>query len=326
MKKLLLSLCLLAMSLVALADNRNWMGRLDDNLFVHQLTIPGAHDAATGSGTVADEWARTQDHDLPAQLRAGVRAFDLRPAVSGDSLHIFHGRVRTNKSFAGALNDFIRFLAENPSEFIIVEIQHERDGDNNNPNWNRLVSQVLNSASFRPHLAAFRPDLRVGELRGKILMLSRDRYAELPVGAFVDGWSFEADLASQAGASITNGRERCQLVQQDYYDMTAPGAPAIKSNAIQTLAEYSTQLDNKDHSWFGNNVSGFALTTDGHVTRTGYRDNAATQNNVLLRYLRTARRGPLGIILMDFAGSNKSGGYRVNSQRLINALIKQNFR
>ena len=85
--------------LPAAADN--WMERLSDDVYMMQLSIPGTHDAATGEGftwgEVADQFGKTQDLTLAQLWAAGVRAFDLRPAVetndeTGESdLVIYHG-------------------------------------------------------------------------------------------------------------------------------------------------------------------------------------------------------------------------------------------
>ena len=101
----------------------NWMNRLDDGAYVHQLSVPGTHDAATGNGTVLDSFARTQQLSLSEQFDAGVRAFDLRPSVSDGTLKIYHGIIATNITFDDALSTLCERLDENPSEFIIVVIQ-----------------------------------------------------------------------------------------------------------------------------------------------------------------------------------------------------------
>ena len=52
MKKVLLILSALLVSLTGKAqvsDYQNWMSGLDDNAFICQLSIPGAHDACSSS-------------------------------------------------------------------------------------------------------------------------------------------------------------------------------------------------------------------------------------------------------------------------------------
>ena len=94
MKKILL-VCLILVWHTSVLLAENWMSRLPDDAYVAALSIPGAHDAATGSGwaglngPIGNLFAKTQDLSLQALWDAGIRAFDLRPAVyKKDSLGI----------------------------------------------------------------------------------------------------------------------------------------------------------------------------------------------------------------------------------------------
>ena len=81
----------------------NWMQHLDDSRTIASLSIPGAHDAATGEGVhMVAGFGKTQELSLAALWDCGVRAFDLRPAVNGEELHIYHGPIRTKISFGKA--------------------------------------------------------------------------------------------------------------------------------------------------------------------------------------------------------------------------------
>lgn len=62
-------------------DGAAWMSRLDDDTPLTCVSIPGAHDAATAGVTAWPQWTRTQELDIEALWNAGVRAFDLRPAL-----------------------------------------------------------------------------------------------------------------------------------------------------------------------------------------------------------------------------------------------------
>ena len=72
----------------------DWMGRISDETYLSQVSIPGVHDAGTGHGfkgwsvLVGDATARTQDLTLTELWSAGVRAFEegavlVDPAVVG---------------------------------------------------------------------------------------------------------------------------------------------------------------------------------------------------------------------------------------------------
>ena len=70
-------------------DTEQWMKGLEDDMLVSSLSIPGAHDAATGEGLFAPPgFGRTQSLNLKELWECGVRAFDLRPAVRDTLLYI----------------------------------------------------------------------------------------------------------------------------------------------------------------------------------------------------------------------------------------------
>ena len=113
----------------------NWMARLPDDALVADLSIPGAHDAATGSGwaglngPVGNLFAKTQDLDLLSLWQAGIRAFDLRPAVYKHHMNLNHGMMPTKLHLEDVLTMMQTWLRQNPSEFIIIHLLHAGDGD-----------------------------------------------------------------------------------------------------------------------------------------------------------------------------------------------------
>ena len=113
-------LLMLGCSIHAAADN--WMSRLPDNLYVAQVSIPGAHDAATGNGVSLATFSQCQDLDVASQWALGIRAFDLRPIVKDDHLHINHGIAETELRFDDALYLLRDSLVKNPSEFAVVHL------------------------------------------------------------------------------------------------------------------------------------------------------------------------------------------------------------
>ena len=119
-----------------LADD--WMGQLDDNVFLTQISIPGTHDSATGEGwtgflgqMVGPSMGLTQELTIAQQLDCGVRAFDLRPCVQDNELVINHGVLQTKAKFPETLKQLCQFVKEHPTEFVIVVMRHESDGDSN---------------------------------------------------------------------------------------------------------------------------------------------------------------------------------------------------
>ena len=90
MKHLFIILFALILSLsgkAQVSDYQNWMSQLDDNAFICQLSIPGAHDACASSFSFPSSIAaavsgKVQTKSVEQMLPLGVRAFDLRPDVN----------------------------------------------------------------------------------------------------------------------------------------------------------------------------------------------------------------------------------------------------
>ena len=318
-------------------DNSAWMSRVDDNAYVSQLTIPGSHDSATGHGfdgflgAFGDSYARTQDKTLTEQWQSGIRSFDLRPCVDGTELRINHGIIPTQLTLSEAFTTLCGLLDQHPTELAIVIIRHETEGDDNDGSWNTKMQALLSAEPVASHAVNFTPLLKMSDVRGKILILSRDQYGSTPVGGFITGWSHSSDINSQKKGKIkgrsSSSQTTCYI--QDFYDMTAQGAPDVKRNAVHALMVFSAEQNTASRIWIINHTSGYSLTASFFgstlATSDGYRDNAATQNAAVLDFL-TDHAGTLGIVVIDFAGVDVSGSYQVKSLSLTKALIENNFR
>lgn len=313
----------------------NWMNRLSDDTYIMQMSIPGTHDAATGEGFTwgefADAFGRTQDLTLAEQWAAGVRAFDLRPAVGTndkeqDDLVVYHGILETNIRFADALQLLCDSLNANPTETAIVIMRFENDNGGSRTTWNQLMSELLNSDVIKEHIVDFKPRLTLGEMRGKLLVASRDNYASTPVGAFITGWSHDASFDKQKNGRIKGITKSSTLYVQDFYELTAAGALDKKVNAIKTMLDFTVTLHKRtllNNVWIINHCSGYTQP----ASIEGIRECAATTNKYVADYLADESHwGPTGIVMMDFAGIDRSGDIDVMGQTLINAIIENNFR
>ena len=320
------------MTLRAIADdNSEWMSRVPDNMFVSQLSLPGSHDAGTGHGTSLDSFARTQDKTLTEQWNSGVRVFDLRPSVDNNRLQIYHGSVATELYLDDALSTLCGLLDSHPTELCIVIMRHEDDHDNGSSDWNGLMKKLLTSSPTSAHAVNFNPMVKMGDMRGKLLILCRNAYDTNPVGGFVTGWGFNANFDNQKGGIIRGVGTEGPLYIQDFYDVSASDAPATKTASIQRMLQFSCTENTNPNLWVVNHTSGYSKTLFSAATSDGYRDNAATQNPVVINYLSN-HTGATGIVLMDFSGEDTSNGdtggkvYNVKGQTLTNALIDNNFK
>jgi hypothetical protein len=320
MKKIILTAALVLLTARGLAA-MGWMSRVADSVGVEQMSIPGSHDSATGCGTTCDSLARTQEVDIAAQFDAGVRAYDFRPSSEGNTLRIYHGLYATDATFEEALDTLVSKLEKEPTEFVVIVMRHEdtHESQAEKAAWAPMMKDLLNNYKHRDRLIDFRPGLTAGDMRGRILILSRDKYGDTPVGAYIDGWAHDADFASQ-GKAVISGRGRAALHVQDFYDTY--NALDTKFESIVKVIDYS-QSPESAGKWIINHASGYYSPST--VTVDAYRANAAMLNGKVARYLGEGR-GRAGIIMMDFAGADISGDSRVDGQVLIDAIIERNFR
>ena len=344
MKKIMMMVAafLLSGALNIQAQN-NWMERLDDNRLVADLSLPGTHDAATAEGwsglaaidmggyTVGDMCARGQDLTIEEQWNVGVRVFDIRPQKDGDVLRCMHGITGMDLLVADFFAKLRDLLAASPSEFAIVATKIDTTtGEPEVAEWAPMFEPLIHSEELRDCFVEFKPTLTVGEMRGKILLLSRNKYADVPLGGFVTGWSSDKSFFNQQGGTITGSNgESCPLWMQDYYN---PGSDRMgKEKVIRLMldAAMARDMSVEQPAWVMNYTAGNTMT----ALSDGYRENAVYAHQLVLDYLsEPTHTASTGIVFMDFAGVDQSKSctgaetYDVKGLQLVEALIAQNFR
>ena len=95
------------------------------------------------------------------------------------------------------------------------------------------------------------------------------------------------------------------------------------------MLDYSTTMPLNKLSglrWIVNSASGYSKTLFGFPTSDGYRDHAVQTSKTILDYLATHEAGPMGEVMMDYVGVDKSGGYDVKGLELVRAVIENNFK
>ena len=337
---------LLAQSAVSIEDySGNWMGRIPDNTYVAALSIPGSHDSSTGSGwesaseTLGEMFARTQDLTIAEQWSIGVRAFDMRPAVYEDHLNLNHGICATKLHFEEVLCQLRDSLIANPSEFIVIHMRHEEEGDAiSDPNhaiYNARILELFKSDELKDYMVNFKRTLRLSEVRGKILVLSRDKYASQPIGGFLSNWTGSADWSRRTQVTVTgpgNSSSRTSSIYiQDYWETYKEGTMAIKLNALLELLKYGSTHKNRVASsivWYLNFASAYSKVLFDNGLSEGYRDNATYTNKAVIDYLTDDSHvaGPTGIVLMDYVGMDESAGYATMGATAVKAIIANNFK
>ncbi|MCH5174437.1 MAG: hypothetical protein J1F40_00945 [Prevotellaceae bacterium] len=339
MRKIYLLLSMMLGFCATTFAQNNWMQYLPDDAYVVDVSIPGAHDAATGHGwtglagsLTGRSNGTTQDITITEQWNLGVRAFDLRPKVNGNRLAVNHGALQTSLYFDDALKTLGGFLKDNPSEFIVIHMLYAEGFGNDKASFQTMLKTLLESDGVKEYLIDFRNDLTVKDMRGKMLILSRDPYDETPyTGGFFNGWGdgiyWSLSISGKGGSSAPlNVQDLSNVYQKD----------AGKKAAIIDLLNYSTKhiaTTTNDIVWAFNLPSGY--NNGNPSSSNGYRANAVNTHPVFIDYLKENPAGPTGVVLMDYVGVDNSKGYALlgnganyntRGLELLNDLIANNWR
>ena len=315
-------------------DNSQWMKSLADSRLVADLSLPGSHDACTAEGwyykdlgKIAEASAKTQDLTIGEQLKLGMRVFDLRPERMHDGtkyvLRCAHGFMYTKLLVRDFFQQLKEFLAANPSEFCLVTIDLSATSDK--AAWGEEFTELVNSTEFRSMFADFKPRLTVGEMRGHVLMLSCQKYAEQPVGGYCIGWISEKGHKELMKGRITgaDGVDTPLWVQDFWGSWDRAG----KDEAVVSTLEAAVGRDMtaEKPAW----VINFPSAYFSMPFSDSYRENAVEANKVAADWL-SSHTGSVGIIYMDYAGMEKSPSYsgekllETHGLTLVDRVIQQN--
>ncbi|UKK48656.1 phosphatidylinositol-specific phospholipase C domain-containing protein [Prevotella sp. E9-3] len=313
-------MCMSAVT-VTYADQTDWMKAIDGNVYVRQLSIPGAHDAASNSHVSLATFSQTQSKSIAQMLTAGVRFFDLRPKPNNGDMPLYHGISSTNYTLRSALTEIGDFLAEHSDELVIVMVRDESDGGGAGNFFPYLKTILTESGkSYSGRFVRFKAALKLSECRGKILMISRENPgsdATCPIDFLSGsgGWN-TYDFANMRGARI-NG---VWVYGQDYWEIDNH---ANKQKGIIRMLQFSQSgltRRNGHHTWVFNSTSGYKGSIS---TASAYAENAAYQNSRVVEYLKT-HHGPVGIMMMDYAADDNGKSKATKGLALTQALIDNN--
>ena len=105
-----------------------WMKNLKDDAKLKDILIPGSHDsgtysmAPTTSLNLIGKTAQTQEMDIYNQAKVGSRYFDVRVKALNKTVVINHGIINGCRASV-VLKSFLKFIDENPSEVIILDMR-----------------------------------------------------------------------------------------------------------------------------------------------------------------------------------------------------------
>ena len=343
----------------------DWLSLVRDDVKVCKLSIPGTHDSMTGMGFYtpiikyfSNIMAISQVSTFNEQMSNGIRFFDFRPVVAIDTLaqkpedrqilRLAHGFTELDVSFEQSIDWMQEYLMSHPTEFFIVKIQAD-NGMESQQNWSILLNKVLSLPKYEGlFVENWRPDLTVGEMRGKILWLSR--YDLRPIAsafnypvAYCDWPDEDPDVDEevhpdqQRSCAIYNMYDpslKATLYKQDYYKTTTEKRLATKIATVLDMMKSAREATASDENiWIVNHCSAYT-----EVSARGYITNASNLHPKVIEDL-LQNEGTVGIMPMDMSchdyvsciinggtpyTSDYLYGFYPRSQSLTNLLIMSN--
>ena len=270
----------------------NWMQDIEDNRLVCKMSIPGTHDTGAYTGNA---WVKTQDKNIEQQLNSGIRFFDIRLVHDNGVLKLCHGSHIFNTTFVGdVLKTTVEFLKEHPSETVIMTIKRDHDLDNDGATKYRIaLTKALEvDRALTPYMVkSFRSNFTLGDLRGKMLIISRDGWMMTPSGQ-VKSWPDNASFTSSIES--TNGSSTPIHVEDHYKSSSRDKVNYVAQNVRKAQAAFSSS----QNDWFitfTSSTGGWGIGIPANTTNQIDRD----VNNILRGNdnFRTS-----GIIVFNFAG------------------------
>lgn len=164
------------------SDTANWMEKLSDDVYISQITIPGAHNSASQNVTLGYVM-RCQDTSIAQQLEDGYRYLDFRVAIEetedGDKLKLVHDFASFHIDgnlfsdflyFDDAVADVYKFLQKHSTETVIINIKIEEE-DYSTADIQKLLLEQVKSNKDYWYTENEIPTL--GEVRGRIVLGTR---------------------------------------------------------------------------------------------------------------------------------------------------------
>lgn len=243
-----------AFDLPATLDNTNWMSAIPDARLIHEINIPGVHDACTAKvwnahlyGGLSEKYAVTQQHDINGLLNSGVRLLDLRftncqshiTNAALDDLFLCHGSYQKLNvdglyycckangdvlTFEDVIEDVHDFLLAHPTETILINVKIEYEDTKNKklPDpYETLRGKLENCGAWMWFDGSRMPSL--GEVRGKAVLLNQQKDSiRLGLGINAANESNSSTLAGESGITF-------------YYENAWDLKPEAKVDAIKSF-------------------------------------------------------------------------------------------
>lgn len=269
-------------------DASKWMTQVANEIDFKKLSIPGTGGSFSYNYTAdTDGYFRSQHTHMtiPEQWKVGIRAFEIVSdrIESGGFLgfgaspaSLAGTPVTCNKNSVGinvgaAMEQINNQLNANPQECAVVVFTYQPEGASPGRNATKYAQSLklwFDGINYRDKFVLYRPDITMGEVRGKILVIVRlnqsgekdggsfsNAVSQLPVATYpfllVDGCGTAKDKWGARGYTIT-------------VDGTTTPAPNISNSADVYIEQYmeTSTIDPSNHANVGKGSMNFAYSTN----------------------------------------------------------------
>lgn len=331
-----------------------WMGQIytkeGKNPRICEMNIPGTHDSYTyyfstrPLDPVIYKYAQAQLLDIEDQFYAGIRCFDIRFARGThltketneglfgvgfeEKLYMAHGWFNAGISTEDGVDILFKLLKEHPSETIIAMFAVE--GDEEERDY-EMIHELLEKHKSEI-VANPTPDMKLSDCAGKLIVMqgwdSDNKYAKhrigptISKGAETDGYRPESNIIFFNGDKKTETK----LIYQNLYEaqmkeLVTDFWPKKQRVVTQCFEAVSKTKGDATNTWGVNQISAFV----GGGLHMSYSKCSNVMNPWAVTYVVKHRNEKLGIIWMDFAGSDaKFDGYFPNGSLLPRAMVETN--
>ena len=200
-----------------------WLSGLDNNVLISQISIPGTANSFSYAyeGDNAS-WYKTQTANFTQQWNSGIRCFELVcPEPSSDNGNLGGVRLQCNRTDLGVITfkdavDSIWNRVQGTGEFAMIIATYESGtghptGDGGYTGVRRFMRGLNNfykSFGSGDTYITYRPNITLGEARGKLMFIARVTSEEDEDGANLDapaqgvvinGWGSLKDMWKRRG-------------------------------------------------------------------------------------------------------------------------------
>ena len=162
----------------------DWMASLNNETSLREVNMPGSHDTMA-LYSIGDLAGQCQSLSLKDQLNLGVRFLDIRLKEDKNKLQAVHGIVDQKASFSAITKTVEEFIKKHPQEFLFMSIKEEAKASNCTISFEESLKTYLTSDIY---LKGNGIPEKVGDVRGKIMLLSRYPNSTIGIPAF-NGWA-----------------------------------------------------------------------------------------------------------------------------------------